>query len=204
MTDNEVLMQEAVEILQAGDDQGLTAQEIYHESRLAMSLAEMTGALNRLRNQKQICRGTDKRWRTINQAERSSADREARVTAAAKAVAAERAKRDQPPAPSAAPKPKPEAKPDPKPKPERRDISPAEALDAVARVARKDNERRLQLHEREGRLAWLIRDLEAEADAAQVRLDRYVRDLDDDILEHLVEMTLAATRALEAARSQQP
>lgn len=228
MTDAEVIMHEALEILEGAGEHGHTAAEIYEESRLATGLGEVTGALNRLRNQKQVCRSTDKRWRTMNHAQRNDALRAERVEAAAKAVAEARAKPAQErPAKKQVPK-QPATNsgraerlcPDTgtpcsklqcsvgciivrshEQTPPRRDISPAEALDAVSRVASGGRDQHQPGHEQTTSLDWLIAALEEESDAAQVRLDRYVNALGDEILEHLVEMALAANRALEAARN---
>lgn len=207
MTDAEVISTEVLEIL-SQQEQGLTAQAIYDESRIAISLAEVTGALNRLRNTGKVIRGTDKRWRTMNQAERTHAQRAERVKVAAQAVAAERSKPAKAEKPAKA-KPRPleaiaqevEEMADEVFGSARSDISPAEALDAVSRVAKRDLERRQEQHKKDLDLEWLLGELEQEADAAQVRLDRYVNQIGDELLVHLVEMTLTANRALEAARS---
>lgn len=214
--DAQVIKTEVLEIL-GEHDEGLTAQQIYDESRLAMSLAEITGALNRLQNSGQAVRGSDKRWRTQNQAEKKRARDEAQ---AKKAAAAGAAKRQQ----------KPESK---------KPMDSATALETVQGVARlaeqkpkqapgnfcpvdndpcfdercsKDGCWEIRTPHFEGRPNaapdpdqpgdhdWLIRQLEEEADAAQVRLDLYAAKLGDEVLCHLVEMLLATTNALQAVR----
>ena len=190
MTDAEVISAEVLEIL-AEHDEGLTAQAIYDKSRIAMSLQEVTGALNRLRNATKVQRGSDKRWRTMNAAERQRAA----------------------PKPSNLPEPARPARVEP----ER--ITPKAALDTVQKVAKLAEQpakmpdsyleqvaRDLEFAhanappERATDCDWLIQQLEEESDAAQVRLDRYVAELKDEVLTHLVEMCLAANNALEAAR----
>lgn len=90
MTDRELISEEVLEILR-GKDEGLTAQAIYDQSRIAMSLAEVTGALTRLRNGGQLVRGTDKCWRTMNAAERGREQEQKEAKHASVVIAADRA-----------------------------------------------------------------------------------------------------------------
>lgn len=198
MNDAEVIAHEVMEILE-GDEIGLTASDIYAASRIANSLPEISGALNRLRNQGRICRGTDRRWRTMNQAERERAAPPKPAKAAA-AIAAKRA--EQPPEKEEKPM-EPASKF--KLNDEQRDKinRDAEALRERDRAALETVKRIAQpapsKTDRPRPSGWLVEALRDELDASQVRLDRYVAELDDEVLVHLVEMALTASRALRAA-----
>lgn len=186
MTDAEVICTEVLEIL-AAHDGGLTARSIYEESRIAMSLQEITGALNRLRNSGKVQRGSDKCWRAMNAAERQRANGQQAVKAAAEAVAAKR-------------------QAEPKPEPER--ITRDGAIEACKKAAKLPDPPPKKLrhwHDDPAYQAydpnWLMRELEQEAEAAVIRLDRYVAAMGDEVLEHLIEMCMCAEKALKALRA---
>lgn len=222
----EGLTDEVLFLVEKSDD-GLTLGDLYDASVLADSQQAVAGAVHRLTSRGALVRSTDKRVRTKGQAARSAAQPPAPGRQSATEKARERKTAKKPERKAAKKKwsakltaPQQQSGETPA----KEDATDQARIESAAQAHRESIQRTedevremaeelFNGHEAESDRRFtaqvrglpvvtesLVEDLEQASVDSQVRLDRYLSQLDDPLLDYLIEAASAAKSVAEAAR----